>query len=344
MRDLATLPKAHLHLHIEAGMKPTLLQELADKYAREVPVIRGYGSFAAFSDTYVAATDVLRTREDWERLADEVCAQHAAEGATYLEPSFWAGNYRHRFTHDAACWELLFAVFDDAADRHGVTVRFMAAVDRVLDSPDDAITLAHLALAYPDHVVSFGLHNDEVGHPPQDFVEAFRVAREGGLLITPHAGELEHGQFVADSIDLLGAHRIQHGVRSFEVPGLPERLAELGTCLDVCPTSNILLAVFPTLAAHPLPALLDLGVRCSVNADDPLLFGPGLLEEYELCRREFGFDDDRMATIARTSIEAGGAPEHVKADALRGIDDWLGTEAHPGVLTPPNTSRPETAA
>jgi adenosine deaminase len=172
-------------------------------------------------------------------------------------------------------------------------------------------------------VVSFGLHNDEVGHPPQDFVEPFRVAREGGLLITPHAGELESGQFVADSIDLLGAVRIGHGVRSSEVPGLVERLAAERICLDVCPTSNIMLAVFPSYAEHPLPALLDAGVPCSLNGDDPLLFGPDLLGEYELVRKEFGFDDQRIAGLARASIEFGGASEPVKAEAMAGIAAWL---------------------
>ncbi len=304
-------------------MRPALLAELAAKYGREVPVIGSFGSFAAFSETYAAATDVLRERDDWERLADELCAEHARDGAVYLEPSCWAGHYRHVFPSDHAFWELVFDVFDAAADRHGVAVRFMVAVDRVVDSADDAVEIAKLALSYPDHVASLGLHNDEVGHPPQDFVEAFRVAREGGLLITPHAGELENGQFVADSVDLLGAHRIQHGVRCVEVPGLVERLAGLGTCLDVCPTSNILLSVFPSLAEHTLPTLLDAGVRCTVNADDPLLFGPGLLDEYELCRREFGFDDERMATIARSSIDCGGAPARVKEQALAGIDAWL---------------------
>lgn len=323
MRDLATLPKAHLHLHLEAGMSPALLAELAAKYDREVPSIRGYGSFSAFSETYVAATDVLREREDWERLADELCATHAAEGAVYLEPAFWAGNHRHRFASDADAWELLFEVFDAAAARHGVSVGWMVAVDRVKDSPADAVELAHLALSYPDQVVSFGLHNDEVGHPPQDFVEAFRIAKEGGLLITPHAGELESGTFVADSVELLGADRILHGVRSFEVPGLVEQLAEKGVCLDVCPTSNLMLSVFPSLDEHTLPALLDAGVRCSLNADDPLLFGPGLLDEYCLARDQMGFDDERLASLARASVECGGAPDDVKAAALAGIDGWL---------------------
>ena len=190
MRDLAALPKAHLHLHLEAGMSPALLAELAAKYDREVPVVRGYGSFAAFSDTYVAATDVLREREDWERLADELCATHVTQGAVYVEPAFWAGNYRHRFASDQDCWELVFEVFDEAAARHGIAIGWMVPVDRVRDPIEDAVALAHFALANTDHVVSFGLHNDEVGHPPGDFVEPFRIAREGGLLITPHAGEL----------------------------------------------------------------------------------------------------------------------------------------------------------
>jgi adenosine deaminase len=323
MRDLALLPKAHLHLHVEAGMSPTLLAQLAAKYDREVPVVRGYGSFAAFVDTYLAATDVLRERDDWELFADELCSLHAAEGAAYIEPSFWAANYRHRYASDEECWEEVFDVFDGAGARHGVAVRWMVAVDRVEDDPGSAMALARFAVANPDHVVSFGLHNDEVGHPPGDFVEPFRVAVEGGLISAPHAGELESGQFVLDSIDLLGARRILHGVRSFEVPGLVERLAEEGVCLDVCPTSNLLLGVFPSIAEHPLPRLLDAGVRCSLNADDPLLFGPTLLEEYELCRKEMGLSDEQLALLALASIDCGGAPDELKVAARAGIDAWL---------------------
>lgn len=328
MRDLAALPKGHLHLHLEAGMQPSLLATLCAKYGMEVPEIRGYGSFTAFSATYVAATQALRERDDWELFADQLCAEHAREGAVYLEPSFYSGNFLDRFPSDEAVWELVLEVFGAAATKHGVTLRWMSAVDRAFDSPEYAIKLARMSLAFKDQgVVSFGLANDEVGHPPQDFVEPFRIAKEGGLLSTPHAGELEGAHFVRDSIDLLGADRIQHGVRSFEMPGLVEDLAERGTCLDVCPTSNIMLSIFPSLAEHPLGRLLDAGVRCSVNADDPLLFGPGLLQEYQLCRDTLGFDDARMATIARTSVTSGGAPAEVVAAALAGIDAWLAAPA-----------------
>ena len=324
-RDLTALPKAHLHLHLEAGMSPKLLAELSAKYDREVPVVRGYGTFGVFSSMYQAATDVLREREDWVALADDVLAQQAADGAVYVEPAFWAGNFRHRFASDEACWDLVFEVFSDAVARHGVALGWMVAADRVLDTPDEAIELASFAVARRDDgVVSFGLHNDEVGHPAIDYAPAFDVARDGGLMLTPHAGELEGAHHVVEAIELLRADRIQHGVRAVEQDGLIERLAELGTCLDVCPTSNVMLSVVPSIEDHPLPRLLAAGVLCSVNADDPLLFGPGLLDEYELCRTTFGFDDATMAGIARTSIECGGAPDAVKAAALAGIDAWLG--------------------
>jgi adenosine deaminase len=326
MRNLALLPKAHLHLHLEAGMSTELLVELARKYKRDVPVISGYGNFAAFSDTYVAATDVLRDRSDWELLAADICRSHVEDGAVYLEPAFWAGNYRHIFESDEQCWDLVFEVFDGAASSSGLELKFMVPVDRVKDSPDEAMALARFAIRNQDRVVSFGLHNDEVGHPPGDFVDAFHHAVNGGLLSTPHAGELESGQFVVDSLDLLSADRIGHGVRSVELPALLDRLASEDVCLDVCPTSNIMLGVYPNFEAHPLPQILEAGISFSINADDPILFGSTLLGEYEVCRREFGFDDDCIAGIARTSIEFSSASEAVKFAAVGGIDDWLKSE------------------
>jgi adenosine deaminase len=128
---------------------------------------------------------------------------------------------------------------------------------------------------------------------------------------------------VRGALDALGADRVQHGVRAAEDPELVRRLADSEICLDVCPTSNLLLGVYPALELHALPVLLEAGVPCSVNADDPLLFGPGLLEEYELCRTELGFDDQRMATIARASIDASGAPDALKRTAVAQIDAWL---------------------
>ena len=333
MRDLQTLPKAHLHLHLELGMRPGTLADLAAKYGQEVPTVRGYGNFSAFSSMCQGAIGFLRDRVRLGAAGRRDLRRRGADGATYIEPSLWATQHAPRWGGTSeAVWDLAFELFEEAGARHGVCVRFMAPVDRVFDDEDAAVTLAEMAVKLRSvdgsmGVVGLGLHNDEVGHPPADFVKAFAVAVDGGLLSTPHAGELESGQFVADSIDLLGANRIQHGVRSFEVPGLVERLADEGVCLDVCPTSNIMLSVFPSLAEHPLPRLLDAGVRCSLNADDPLLFGPGILDEYELARRDLGLSDEQIATMARSSFECSGAPAAVKAAGLAGIDAWLAQPA-----------------
>ena len=169
--------------------------------------------------------------------------------------------------------------------------------------------------------------NDEVGHPPEDFAEPFAVARDAGLLSCPHAGELEGPASIWGALDALGADRIQHGVRAVEDPALMDRLASSGVCLDVCPTSNDCLRVVPSVEEHPLRQLLDAGIRCSLNADDPLFFGASLLEEYELCRGRMGLSDEQLAAVARASIDSSGAPAELKTSAGAAIDSWLAAPA-----------------
>ena len=304
-------------------MRPGTLAELAAAAGVAVPTIRGFGSFSAFSDMYVAACDVLRTDDDLRRLVDEVVADAAAAGAVWVEPATYVPHHRERLGSDEHILEVILDELTAAGIRHGIGTGLLIAADRTLD-PSDAIEQAQLAVRYAaDGVVSFGLHNDEEGHPPEPFRAAFDVARSGGLLSTPHAGELEGPASVAGALRTLGADRIQHGVRAVEDPDLVVQLADLGVCLDVCPTSNVLLSVVPSIDAHPLPDLLAAGVRCSLNADDPLLFGPGLLEEYELCRTAMGLDDHAFASIARASIDASGAPDALKIHTNHDVDLWL---------------------
>ena len=335
MNDLKTLPKAHLHIHLEGGMRPSTLAELAEEHDMEVPVVSGFGSFSVFAAMYVAACDVLRRPADMVRLVDETADDAVAAGAVYIEPAIYLPHHRDRLGPPEELIELILEASRAATARTGVEIGWMISADRTVD-PADAVTQAHIAERHAGKgVVSFGLANDELLGAPGRFVEAFDIARDAGLLSTPHAGELDGPQSVVEALDLLGADRIQHGVRSVEQPGLPERLADKGVCLDVCPTSNVLLSVVPSLEDHPLPQLLDAGVKVSINADDPLLFGPGLLEEYELCREAFGLTDLQMARIAATSISSSGACPNTKAEALNGIDEWLETGVVAGAAAEP---------
>jgi adenosine deaminase len=322
-RDLTTLPKGHLHVHLEGAMRPTTLAELADAAGIPVPEIRGYGSFSAFSDTYVAACQVLLTPDDFARLVFEVVEDSVLDGAVWVEPSFYAPHHRNRFGEDEQIVDMVLDALHAAGEQLGVGVGLMLAADRTVE-PSVAVEQARLAATRADRgIVSFGLANDEAIGPPEPFAEAFAIAKDAGLLSTPHAGELAGPESVWGALETLQPDRLQHGVRSIEDPELVQRLADSDIVLDVCPTSNLLLSVYPSLAEHPLPQLLEAGIQCSLNGDDPLLFGPVLLHEYELARTEMGLDDDALASVARASISGSGAPDELKATALRSIDDWL---------------------
>jgi len=326
-RPLVSLPKAHLHVHLEGAMRPATLRELADAYGVPVPTPAGhYGTFAAFQCLYLAARAVLRSLDDLVRLVHEVVADAAGDGAVWVEPAVHLPDHRALGTDD----EVLGALVEAgrrAAAATGVGVGWLLAADRAR-GPDLALEQAALSARHAgSDVVAFGLANDEAACPPEPFAAAFAVARGAGLLSTPHAGEHAGPASVRGALEALDADRVQHGVRSVDDPGLVRRLAGEGVCLDVCPTSNVSLGVVPALGAHPLPALLEAGVPCSINADDPLLFGVGLLDEYETSRRHLGLDDAALAACARTSLEHSAAPGDLKARALRAVDHWM--EASP---------------
>ena len=323
-RDLATLPKAELHLHLEGSMRPETLAELADAAGIPVPEIRGYGNFSAFAGTYLAACEVIRSYDDVLRLVREVAVDRHAAGAVWIEPSFYLPLHEGRLGSPSEVLAMMLRVAGTVTEELGIGIGLMPAGDRT-DHPEVAVGQAELAAAHAGRgVVGFGLSNDEAIGPLEHFADAFAVAREAGLLCTPHAGELAG----ADQVALRARRPARWSASStgsawWTIPNWSRCLAASGTCLDVCLTSNVMLSVVPDITEHPLPRLLHAGVRCTLNTDDSLLFGPGLLAEYELARDTFELDDAALASIARTSIEASGAPAALKRDALAGIDTWL---------------------
>ncbi len=306
-------------------MRPSTLVDLSEHYGAPPPAPPD-GSFETFIRLYRAAAAVLRTPDDYVRLVHEVVEDAAADGVVWLEPAEWLapGQPERIGLADAqAVLDLLLLAAGQASARTGVAVGLMVSTNRTRP-PEDAVALARLAERYAGRgVVSFGLADDETKGRPEPFAAAFDIARTAGLIASPHAGEHGGPDSVRGALDALGARRIQHGVRSTEDPELLRRLADSDVCLDVCPTSNVQLRVVESLAAHPLPALLDAGVNVSLNADDPLFFGSGVLAEYELARHSFGLDDATLARIAASSIRASGAPADLKVTALAGIGRWL---------------------
>jgi adenosine deaminase len=190
-------------------------------------------------------------------------------------------------------------------------------------SADEAIELVD-ALGSMRHprVVALSVDGNEAtaGRTGPRFADAFRRAGENGLRRTVHAGESSGPEGVWDAVDLLGADRIDHGVRAIEDSALVCMLADRQIPLGICPTSNLVLGVYPSIQEHPIEKLRVAGVRVSVNTDDPALLGASLVGEYALCRHTFGWTDAVTKAVARTSIEASFANEDVKAGLLKALE------------------------
>jgi adenosine deaminase len=155
-----------------------------------------------------------------------------------------------------------------------------------------------------DTVAAVGLDSTEVGQPPHLFAEAFEAADELGLRKVAHAGEEGPPEYIWEAIDVLGVERVDHGVRCVEDEALVRRLAADGTPLTMCPISNVRLKVVPDLASHPLPRLLDAGVRVTVNSDDPAYFGGYVAENYLALAEACGLSEADLAALAHASLEA----------------------------------------
>jgi adenosine deaminase len=161
---------------------------------------------------------------------------------------------------------------------------------------------------------------DEAGYPPGPFAEAYAIAAAGGLGCSVHAGEWAGPESVRAALDL-PVTRLGHGVRAIEDPGLVAEIAERGIVLECCPTSNVVLGVFESFEAHPLPALRDAGVRVTLASDDPPYFGASVGGEYAVARERFGMSDADLLATTRTAIEASFAEPPLRAALLARLDD-----------------------
>jgi adenosine deaminase len=276
-----------------------------------------------FQRLYDMARSVLRDEDDIRRLVHEAAEDERADGSGWLEIQVDPTSYAPRLGGLIPAIELILGAVQDASRATGVGIRILIAANR-MKHPLDARTLARLAIRYADRgVVGFGLSNDERRGMARDFDRAFAIAREGGLLAAPHGGELAGPSSVRDCLDDLGAGRIGHGVRAAEDPRLMQRLADRQITCEVCPASNVALGVYEKPEDVPLRALFEAGVPMALGADDPLLFGSRLAEQYESARTVHGFSDAELAELARQSVRGSRAPETVKKELLAGVDGWL---------------------
>jgi adenosine deaminase len=334
MRDLRSLPKVELHLHLEGSARPETLRELADRDGAPLPHGMGadgwtFGGGLDFIDNYLELCQLFATTDDFRRAAVELCEDLAATGVPYAEVVFSPGNHARRL--DGDWFGPIEAVLDGlAAGERNLGVRVRLCPDIVRDNGlDDAQRTLEVALRYAGAgVVALNCAGSE-RTGVQQFAWMFRKAARGGLKSVPHAGEWAGPENVRATIEHLRPDRIGHGVRAIEDAALVAELADRRIPLEICPVSNVATGVYERIKDVPLIVLRDAGVPVTINSDDPTMFGGWLSEVYAAARDAWALTDEDLAGFARAAVDASFAEDERKI-ALRGeIDAWLATPVAP---------------
>ena len=321
MRNLAELPKAHLHVHLESTIRPATLRELAE--ANGVPVpdpTATFTGFRAFGDHNTLVRGCLRRAEDFTRIAAEFCADEAAAGTRYVEVTFTAASHGERLGDLAMPLEAVLAGLARGQAEHEVECRVLLDHSRRRPVERLAATL-DLAKAY-EPVIGLGLAGEE-RYPLAPFAAVLDEARDAGLRLVHHAGEDGGPGSVREALDVGHSERLGHGIRVLDDPTLVAEVRDRGIPLEVCPSSNVALGLVPSLAQHPLPLLLAEGLTVTLNTDVPAVIGTTLPDEYARVRDTFDLSDTGLAQLARAGVDASFAPTQTKKRLYAGIDRWL---------------------
>ncbi|MCR5857764.1 adenosine deaminase [Mesorhizobium sp. J428] len=301
--------KAEIHCHVEGAASPELVIKQARKYGADVSGFISDGSFVwhdftSFLAAYDAASNLFRDEEDYARLTETYLTSLAREGAIYSEVFTSPDHAVKSGLSPTAYTNALGEGIRRANAKTGIEGRMIVTGVRHfgVESVEAAARFA-VKCGHP-LVTGFGMAGEERFGDVEDYVRAFEIAREAGLGITVHAGELAGWESVRDALDHIRPSRIGHGVRAIENPDLVKRIADEGVVLEVCPVSNIELKVFPSYADHPFPKLRTAGCKVTLSSDDPPYFWTSLGKEYAVAKEHFGLTDRDLTAVTRTAIEA----------------------------------------
>jgi adenosine deaminase len=311
LEEIAALPKAELHIHIEGSLEPEMVFALARrngvslKYSsvEELRQAYSFSKLQDFLDVYYQGMSVLLTEQDFYDMASAYLERARGDNVRRAEIFFDPQGHTERgVSFDTVIGGLQRAIVD-ARLRLGIDARLIMCFLRHLDESAAERTLDQ-AQPHLDKIIGVGLDSSEQGHPPRKFRNVFRRARDLGLKLVAHAGEEGPPDYVWEALDVLGVDRIDHGNRAMEDRALVARLARDGIALTLCPLSNLRLCVVDDLRHHPLRRMMESGLKVTVNSDDPAYFGGYISANYLAIAEALELSATECSVLARNSFEA----------------------------------------
>lgn len=323
------MPKVELHLHIEGTLEPELMFALAQrnrielpfKSVQEVREAYHFTNLQSFLDIYYQGAQVLIHEQDFYELMWAYLKKSSEQNVRHAEIFFDPQTHTDRGIAFETVIKGLTRAMADAEKEWGITSELILCFLRHL-SPEAALKTLEDAYPFREKILGVGLDSSEKGRPPELFKEVFAKAEKQGYLTVAHAGEEGPAEYVWEAINLLDVKRIDHGVRSIEDPKLIDYLVEHQIPLTVCPLSNIKLCVFDEMGQHNIKQLLDLGVRVTVNSDDPAYFGGYMNENFLATQAGLDLSKKDLYQISRNAIEAAFISEERRQELLAELLDF----------------------
>lgn len=324
------LPKAELHLHIEGSLEPELLFALAERNGVAIPFasveeVRAAYSFSNlqdFLDIYYQGMSVLLHEQDFYDLTWAYLQRAEADNVRHVEIFFDPQGHTERGVAFETVLNGIERALKDGEAHLGISYRLIMCFLRHL-SEEDAFATLDQAMPYLDRIHGVGLDSSEVGHPPAKFSRVFARARDLGLHVTAHAGEEGPPEYVHQALDLLQVERIDHGNRALEDAALVSRIADEGLTLTVCPLSNLRLCVIKDTAESPVRRMLDLGLKATINSDDPAYFGGYINANFHAVAEALDLTEAEIVKLAENSFTGSFLPLTDQARHLNEIAEAL---------------------
>ena len=307
---LRTMPKFELHVHIEGAADADTYFDIAQKNKIKLPVrsrqewrqFFEFRDFPHFIEVYLAAVGCLQTTEDYGLLIDNFFKHQAGQNILYTEAYLSATFIVERFDDDSML-DVIEAAVTAGQEKYGCVVRLIPDIARMIPGSQKQVLEFVLKGKERGLFIGLGLGGPEEGWPPHLFTETYEEARRGGLRTVAHAGEADGPESIRGALEDLRVERIGHGVRCIEDPALVEAMRVSQTPIEVCPVSNYCLGIVKRGEMHPIREMVDAGLNCCINSDDPAMFSTSLVNEY-LTLASLGFSWEELQQLNLNALEA----------------------------------------